>query len=196
MAFIELIPDEEATGAAADIYEVERAALGYVPNYTRIFAPRPGVYEAWRGLNRAIRANMDLRRYELATLAAARRLRSSYCSLAHGKVLLDKFVDGDTLLAIATDPGSADLDSVDRAVMALADKVARDATAVTQEDVDGLRSLGLTDSDIVDVVFAAAARCFFAKLADALGVQPDRAFLKMEGGLREALTVGRPIETL
>ena len=27
---------------------------------------------------------MDLRRYELATLAAARRLRSSYCSLAAG----------------------------------------------------------------------------------------------------------------
>ena len=26
---------------------------------------------------------MDLRRYELATLAAARQLRSSYCCLAH-----------------------------------------------------------------------------------------------------------------
>jgi hypothetical protein len=32
---------------------------------------------------------MDLRRYELATLAAARRLRSSYCCLAHGRVLAE-----------------------------------------------------------------------------------------------------------
>jgi hypothetical protein len=38
---------------------------------------------------------MDLRRYELATVAAARRLRSSYCTLAHGPVLIliDKFLE-------------------------------------------------------------------------------------------------------
>jgi alkylhydroperoxidase/carboxymuconolactone decarboxylase family protein YurZ len=46
----------------------------------------------WRQLNGAIMANMDLRRYELATVAAASRLRSSYCTLAHGSILLDKFV--------------------------------------------------------------------------------------------------------
>jgi hypothetical protein len=34
---------------------------------------------------------MDLRRYELATLAAAMRLRSSYCALAHGKELAERF---------------------------------------------------------------------------------------------------------
>ena len=54
------------------------------PNHERAFAERPEVYAAWRELNGAIKAGMDLRRYELATLAAARRLRSSYCCLAHG----------------------------------------------------------------------------------------------------------------
>lgn len=39
---------------------------------------------------------MDPRRYELATIAAARRLHSSYCTLAHGSVLIDKFLDADT----------------------------------------------------------------------------------------------------
>jgi hypothetical protein len=34
---------------------------------------------------------MDLRRYELATSAAARRLRSTYCVMAHGSVPLDQF---------------------------------------------------------------------------------------------------------
>ena len=51
------------------------------------FADRPAVLAAWVELNSAIKAHMDLRRYELATLAAARRLRSSYCCLAHGSVL-------------------------------------------------------------------------------------------------------------
>jgi len=62
-----------------------------MPNHARAFAARPEVYAAWQQLNGAIKERMDLRRYELATLAAARRLRSSYCCLAHGSVLLEEF---------------------------------------------------------------------------------------------------------
>src|SRR3954452_9722759 len=66
------------------------ATIDPVPtNYELAFAERPDVLAAWGQLNGAIKAGMDLRRYELATLAAARRLRSSYCCLAHGSVLLN-----------------------------------------------------------------------------------------------------------
>ena len=77
--------------------------------------------------------------------------------------------------------------------MELADKVAADAAAVTAEDIDGLRRLGLSDADIVDVVLAAAARCFFSKTLDGLGVQADARFAELDPPLRDALTVGRPI---
>src|SRR5437773_1282665 len=39
----------------------------------------------------------------------------------------------------------------------------------------------------------AAARCFFSKLLDALGVQADSTFNHLDPALREALTVGRPV---
>jgi uncharacterized peroxidase-related enzyme len=136
---------------------------------------------------------MDLRRYELATIAAARRLRSSYCTLAHGSVLTDKFLDPDAVRAIVTDPRTADLNSTEVAVMDLADKVADDATSIRQADIDRLRSLGLSDTEILDVVLAAAARCFFSKTLDALGVQADPKYADLAAPLREALTVGRPI---
>ena len=194
MAFISTISDDEAEGPAAEMYARDRAQMGYVANYTRAFARRPAVFEAWRQLNKSIRGGMDLRRYELATLAAARRLRSSYCSLAHGKVLVDRFVDPKTLRRIVADPRSADLDPVDVAVMELADKVAGDATTVTQADIDRLRDLGLSDADVVDVVAAAAARCFWSPALDALGVLPDASFAEFEPLLRDALIVGRPIE--
>jgi hypothetical protein len=61
--------------------------------------------------------------------------------------------------------------------------------------VDKLRALGLTDAEIVDVVLAAAARCFFSKTLDALGVVPDASYAELPPEFREALTVGRPIET-
>jgi uncharacterized peroxidase-related enzyme len=194
MPFIETVPKDEAPPALAELYELDRAKFGYVPNLTRAFSLRPGVYAAWRELIGAIQAGMELRRYELATVAAARSLRSSYCMLAHGSVLTSRFLEPDALRAIVADHRSAGLDEVDVAVMDLAEKVTADATSVTQADVDRLRELGLADPEILDVVLAAAARCFFSKVLDGVGALPDREYSDaLEPELREALTVGRPI---
>lgn len=160
-------------------------------NYERAFAERPDVYAAWGELLGAIKANMDLRRYELVTLAAARRLRSSYCSLAHGKVLAEQF--GEPVEAIARDFRAAGLDEVDIAVMELAERVVDDASSIAENEFQRLRDLGLSDAEIMDVVLAAAARCFFAKTTDALGVLPDASYRELDPELREVLVVGRPI---
>jgi uncharacterized peroxidase-related enzyme len=160
-------------------------------NYERAFADRPDVYAAWGELLAAIKANMDLRRYELATLAVARRLRSSYCSLAHGKVLAEKF--REPVVEIAQDHRTAGLDAVDVAVMDLAERVVDDAASIEAGDLQRLRDLGLSDAEIMDVILTAAARCFFAKTIDALGVLPDASYRQLEPELREVLVVGRPI---
>jgi uncharacterized peroxidase-related enzyme len=162
-------------------------------NYERALAHRPDVYAAWQRLNAAIKESLDLRRYELVTLAAARRLRSSYCALAHGSVLLDRFVDADELRALALDRDAAGLDAADAAAMAFAEKLVDDATSVTRDDVERLRAAGLDDGEIVSVAAAAAARCFFSKLLDALGCEPDASYAELDPELRDALVVGRPI---
>ena len=162
-------------------------------NYERAFEERPDVLAAWVQLNTAIKANMDLRRYELATLAAARKLRSSYCSLMHGRVLLEEF--GEPVREIALDRRTAGLDDVDVAVMDLAEKVVVDATSIDDRDLQPLRDAGLSEAEIADVVLAAAARCFFAKTLDALGVLPDASLAGLDAEVREVLVVGRPIAT-
>jgi uncharacterized peroxidase-related enzyme len=160
-------------------------------NYEQAFATRPEVYAAWRGLCGAIQAGMDQRRYELATFAAARRLRSSYCCLAHGRILAEQL--GEPVPAIAADHRRAGLGETDVAVMDLAERVVDDATTIEQADLERLRDLGLDDGEIMDVVLAAAARCFFSKTLDALGVLPDASYAELEPELRAALVVGRPI---
>ena len=162
-------------------------------NYERAFEERPDVLAAWVGLNTAIKANMDLRRYELATLAAARKLRSSYCALMHGRVLLEEFEE--PVREIALDRRTAGLDEVDVAVMDLAEKVVVDATSIDDRDLQPLRDAGLSEAEIADVVLAAAARCFFAKTLDALGVLPDASLAGLDAEVREVLVVGRPIAT-
>jgi alkylhydroperoxidase family enzyme len=160
-------------------------------NLEGAFESRPEVYAAWRELVTAVKSGMDERRYELATLAAAQRLRSSYCSLAHGKVLLEQF--GEPVREIALDRRAAGLDEVDLAVMDLAERVVDDATSITDADLQRLRDLGLSDEDIMDVVLAATIRCFFSKTLDALGVLPDAEFRDLDPELQAALVVGRPI---
>jgi len=193
MAFVETVPEDQAAGATAEMYATDEAAFGYLPNFTRAFSLRPAVYAAWRQLNGAIKSGMDLRRYELATVAAARRLHSSYCTLAHGSVLMDKFLDADSVAAAVSDHHTAGLSATDVAVMDLAEKVAEDASTIQPADVQRLRSAGLSDAEIVDVVLAAAARCFFSKTLDALGVEPDAKYADLNPEIREVLTVGRAI---
>jgi uncharacterized peroxidase-related enzyme len=163
------------------------------PNFVAAFSLRPDVFEAWQKLLGTLKEGMDPRRYELATVAAARRMRSSYCMLAHGSVLVEEYMSAEELQAIVADHHAAGLDEADVAIMDLAEKVADDATSVTQEDVDRLRSLGLSDADVLNVVIAAAARCFLTKVVDGVGAQPDPKYAAMEPALRDALVVGRPI---
>lgn len=194
MAFIRTVPVEAADSAVAEIYEGDQKSWGYVPNFTKTFAHRPDVYRAWQRLNATIKSSMDLRRYELATVAAAGALRSSYCTLAHGRMLAEQLMGSEAVIQLLTDRESAPLDAAERAVVAFAEKVATAADQVTQGDIDELRARGLSDEEIFDVTLAAGARCFFSKVLDATGTEPDAAFQDLTPQLREALTVGRAIE--
>jgi len=122
----------------------------------------------------------------VAALAAHRRGRKV--------IVLSKAADTATFYAqggIAVVLPDTD-DSIDAHV---ADTVAAGAADMTDDDLAELRGLGLDDAEILDVVLAAAARCFFSTVLDATGAQPDAAYGSVAPGLRDALTVGRPIAT-
>ena len=93
MAFVRTTPPADAEGPVREMYEQVHSRFGYVPNWAKAFSLRPGVMDGWTALLRSIQPNLSVRSYELATLAAARALRSSYCSLAHGSVLASKVFD-------------------------------------------------------------------------------------------------------
>jgi uncharacterized peroxidase-related enzyme len=195
MSYIPMPGDSEVSEETAQLYEDERARVGYLPNFTRVFAHRPAVYRAWMALNKAIKTAAGDRTYELATVAAAARLGSSYCVLAHGKILAEHHFPADVVADLARHPDAAGIPAADRAVMQLADRVAGNAAGITAADLQPLRDLGLRDDQIFDVVLSAAARCFFSNVLEAVGAEPDAAYRELDPALREALTVGRPIES-
>lgn len=194
MSFVETVPEDSAEGPVAEMYETLRGALGYVPNYGRTFSHRPELFSAWARLNATIKAGMDPRRYELATVAAAVDRRSSYCVLAHGEKLLGLGSEPEQLVALTVEPASAGFSELEEAIVEFARKVAADPVSVIPADVDRLRGLGLSDQEIFDVAAATAARLFFTALQDAMGTRPDAAYREALPGLADVLAVGRPLE--
>ena len=192
--YIDTIPEEGAEGLLAEFYQLQKSAWGFLPNYAASFSTRPEVAMAWSVLNKTVRDGMDRRRFEIATIAAARALRSTYCTAAHSKFLRDACDDEPTMLAIAADPSGAGLSDQDRAVYEFAARVASDAASIGQSDVDRLRELGLSDGDVADVVFAAAARCFFTRVLDGLGARLDvQTAATFAPEVLDSMVVGRSV---
>lgn len=193
MSFINTTPTGDATGAVLEMYQRQEDFWGYVPNYAKSFSHRPEVMARWGRMLAEIRRPVDDRRFEIVTLAVALELRHSACSLAHGRKLAHIIGNGD-VISIANGKDAESLTDAEVAIMDFARKVARDASRITRGDVEVLTKIhGLCDEDVFDIVAIASARCFFTKVLDALGSEPDVGFMKIDPELRQSLTVGRPI---
>ncbi len=178
--FIQIVAEAEAQGTLREIYEGDRASLGYVPNHAKVFSLRPEVLEAWRAMQGAIRKNLRLRRYELVTLAAAQALHCRYCLLAHGAILIRNGVSVEQLRAILTDFHDAGLDHAEVVMMDFARKTALSANEITESDVERLRAVGFEDVEILDVTLAATIRSFASKTFNALGAESDPIYDELE----------------
>ncbi|HRW18937.1 MAG TPA: carboxymuconolactone decarboxylase family protein [Dermatophilaceae bacterium] len=171
--FISTNPTPGNEAAFAAYIDSQRAHWGFVPDYTGCFASSPDVATAWIALASAVRTTMERRRFELVTIAAARARGSAYCTAAHAKMLMTVGDEEPTLRELARHPDGSCLSAVDAAVYRFATRVATAPASVSQHDIDGLRSLGLADSDIADIGYAVGVRLFFATVLDALGARLD-----------------------
>ncbi|MEM9209166.1 MAG: peroxidase [Pseudomonadota bacterium] len=193
MAFIETVRPNAASGAVHEMYARQQNHWGYVPNYAKVFCHRPETLARWGRLLAEIRRPVEDYRFELVTFVVAHELRHSACSLTHGEQLAS-WVGEDAVKRIARGREEDVLSAKDAAIVAYARAIARDAFRVTAGQVEALtQHHGLTDEEIYDIAAIAAGRCFFTKLLDALGVEPDSTSMDIPAGLREILSVGRPI---
>jgi uncharacterized peroxidase-related enzyme len=194
LSFIETTPLDDAEGAVREMYERQQGAWGYVPNYAKSFSHRPEVMARWGKLLAELRRPMDDRTFELITFAAAHEMKHTSCSLAHGNALTP-FFSNEEICAIANQQPVDSVTEAEHEMMRFSRKVARDASTITEADVQRLKDHGLNDADVFDVAATAAGRAFFTKVLDAVGSLPDAGFMSLDEDLRAHLVVGRPIDT-
>lgn len=92
---------------------------------------------------------------------------------AHGEDLREQVNEDQLVSQIKTDFRSADLDATTRAILEFAEKVTVAAYTVQPSDLDLLRSHGLDDETIFDVVEVVGFFNSINRIAGALGVELD-----------------------
>lgn len=192
MAFIDIIPEADIGDDVRAMYDRQQSFWGFIPNYAKVFCHRPEIMGLWAQLQAGIKSHMDKRRFELITFAASHTLRSTLCSLAHGKALT-AFFSKEDIQSMARGASPKSLTDAEAAMMAFSRKVARGAYLVTSADVDELKKHGFTDGEVFDIAAAVGARAFWTNVIESLGVEPEPPFLELENEFRKTLTVGRAI---
>ena len=185
MSIFATTPESQAFGQKAKIYDDELRSRGYVAKHAKDLAVNPEAYLAFEALISAITQNMDLRRYELVTLAAAQALGSAHCRLAHGLKAL-RAIDEEELIQIARDYHNAGLSPAEVAMMEYAERISTDAVNMTDSDTLELRDHGFTDREILDITLAAGARNYLSRVLQAIAAEVDVP-TKLSPQLRSAL---------
>lgn len=95
----------------------------------------------------------------------------------HGEALRKVVVEVDDTTSfaaqVAEDWRSLDLPSNEQAMLEYVEKITLTATSITKDDLDGLRSVGWTDREILDIALVSSYYCFRCRMADSLGVELD-----------------------
>ena len=190
MSFIQTIPDSEIDEEIRAMYARQEAHWGFVPNYARVFCYRPEIMQLWAQLQLGIKKHLDKRRFELVTFAAANALRSTLCSIAHGKALT-QFIPAEDVQAIVRGEAPPSLSAAEVEMLKFARLVATDAPAVTRENIERLKRHGFTDAEVFDISAVAGARAFWTKLIESLGVEVEPSLRELDPAFLESMCVGR-----
>ena len=191
--YLQTINEDDASGRVAEIYQAQKSQLGFVMDAARCFTARPDLLPIYTEFSDKIRAGFSLgqREWRLITLVAAKHIPSSYCSHVYGKQLIADLGSKEAVMAVQQDFRAAGLPERDVEMLAYAEKIANDASRVSQADIDRLRSVGFNDQQICDIALCAAFRCFVSRFFDATGAGTEAVFLDADAGFRAAMTVGR-----
>jgi uncharacterized peroxidase-related enzyme len=193
--FLKTVADEEATGRIAELYQGQKAQLGFVMEAMRCWTARPDLLPIYQDFSDKVRAGFSLspRDWRLITLIAAKHVPSTYCSQVYSKQAVADLGSKEAVLAVQRDFHTAGLNSRDVEMLRFAETITKDASRVNEQDIARLRSVGFTDVQICDIALCTAFRCFVSRFFDALGAGPEPVFIDADADFRRAMTVGREI---
>jgi SAM-dependent methyltransferase/alkylhydroperoxidase family enzyme len=185
----------DVSDPAQSMFDEDVDNYGFVMNASRLWAYAPEAYGRLFDLLGSVTklGSLSIRQRGILVAATASTRGDAYCSLAWGSKLAS-----ESSAAIAADVlrGVDDgLDDSEKVLAAWARRIVSDPNGVTNINVEELRNVGFTDTQIFAITVYVAGRLAFSSVNDALGAQPDHELLAGTAReIRDAVTFGRPAE--
>lgn len=175
MARIKVLEEEHIAREVRPIYEEIEKTFGRVPNIFKTYARFPPLLKAnWDKL-KAVMMGGSLRRElkEAIALVVSDANACQYCIAAHGLALQQLGFSKQRIEALVKNLEGSGFQPRELKLLELARKSTRDANSVTDQDIDELRQLGWSDSEIVEAQGVMELFTGFNKFLDSLAVDID-----------------------
>jgi uncharacterized peroxidase-related enzyme len=162
--------------------EAVQERSGFVPNVFMALAHRPEEFRAFFAHHDALMdkdGGLTKAEREMIVVATSAANDCQYCVVAHGAILRIRAKNPLIADQVAINYRKADLTERQKAMLAFAMKVSRDAGSIDDADLAALEAHGFSEDDIWDIGAIAA---FFAqsnRLANLAAIRPNDEFYSM-----------------
>jgi uncharacterized peroxidase-related enzyme len=174
MAWIDTIDLEDADDDLRALYDEIIDTRGKLSNILKVHSLNPAALADHLQLyDTLLFGRSDLRRAEREAIAVVVSAANDcpYCVQHHGEALAAYWDEACVEQMSADYTALDDLDDKLRAACDVAAKLTREPGAMTEADVEGLRTAGWSDRSILDIVLITAYFNFVNRIATGLGVE-------------------------
>ncbi len=183
ICWLDIIDEDEATGALKQAYETLRARDGHTQNLYRAFSCYPQAMlsadQAYRDVLHAEDAPLPMWLSELVGVQVAVIADCAYALTNHGDNMVRLHSDtGRARQMLAALKRKAWNDGVFepkvQAILTFGEKLAVAPQAMKRQDIEALRKSGLDDGEISQVVQVAANFAYWVRVINAFGIRTAR----------------------
>lgn len=159
MAMIQTISPEKAGGKVAHIYGQIHEVIGRVPNGMQLFSSSPELLEQqWQNMGYYIQhPTLSFPLLAMVRMLVSQDNQCEYCVGMNENMLINMAgLSVDQVMATKQNPQNAPLEEKDKAMLLFVLKATQNPKTVQSADLDQLKALGWTESEIMDAVFHGA----------------------------------------
>jgi uncharacterized peroxidase-related enzyme len=174
---LEQLPDD----IRARIVKVQEKS-GFVPNVFMVLARRPDEFRAFFAYHDALMdkpGGLSKAEREMIVVATSAANQCQYCVVAHGAILRIRAKDPLVADQVAVNYRKADITERQKAMLDFAMKVAFEAYAVGESDIDRLKQHGFGEEDAWDITAIAAFFGMSNRIANVTTTRPNDEFYTM-----------------
>jgi len=174
--WINTIPEDKATGDLKRAYEEVFRTRGKVSNIMRAQSLNPNAMRAFLDLYLTLvfgKSHLSRGEREMIATTISAHNRCDYCVSHHSEALRFYLKNGDQLDSLRCGQQPENLPPRAKALIDYALKLTLEPGRIVGADLETLRKVGVSDSEILDLVLLTSYMNFVNRIAQGLGVEHD-----------------------